>query len=174
MADLYVPIMMDSIVATTVKLAGGTVYAFPLAQSGLVMKTTLSAEAAAIARHKSIKLERMLAAAQTGLGKLGETVSKHVNYATANASAAARAAACLVDGSTCSWAGCSCLSGNFCRPLSLIRVLVPLRVAAGRLHSTAGAVVAELVTLTHAWWTVLHASLLLSAGKPWHRGTWQA
>lgn len=45
MADLYVPIVLNTIVAILVKLAVATVHAFPLPQTALVIKTIIGSKA---------------------------------------------------------------------------------------------------------------------------------
>lgn len=43
-ADLHVPTLLNTVVAMLVQLAVASVYAFPLAQTALVVKTTIGAK----------------------------------------------------------------------------------------------------------------------------------
>lgn len=68
LADLYVPIMLNTTAAILVRLAAAMVYAFPLAHAALAINTTMQSEAKAAANlPPAEKLESMLTAAQTAL-----------------------------------------------------------------------------------------------------------
>lgn len=79
LAELYVPIMINTIAAILVRLAAATIHAFPLAHAAMAIKTSMTTEAKAAANlPPEEKLDFMLTAAQTALGKFGEVAMKHV------------------------------------------------------------------------------------------------
>ena len=79
LADLYVPIMINTIAVILVRLAAATIHAFPLAHAAI--RTSMQTEAKAAANlPPDEKLEIMLTAAQTALGKFEEAAMRHAQH----------------------------------------------------------------------------------------------